>query len=176
MIHEHHGVSPKIGKNTFIAPNAVVIGDVEIGENASVWFGVVMRGDVFHIRVGDRTNIQDGTICHVTNGKYALTIGNDVTIGHGAIVHGCTLHDHSFVGMGAKVLDGAVVSSYSMVAAGALVREGQVVPEGVLVAGVPAKIKREITDEERAMISEWSHRYSSYKDEYIKMGIQHEGV
>ncbi len=169
MIAAHHGKMPKIGAGTFIAPDAVVIGEIEIGRDCSLWFGVKMRGDVHTITIGDRTNIQDGTICHVTLNKWPLIIGNNVTIGHGAIVHGCVIHDETLIGMGAKVLDGAEIGRHSLVAAGSLVREGMKVPEGVLVAGVPAVIKRDLTRAEIDNIIASAERYVQYKEEYIRM-------
>ncbi len=169
MIAEHHGKMPRIGEGTFIAPDAVVIGDIEIGRDCSLWFGVKMRGDVHYITVGERTNIQDGTICHVTLDKWPLRIGSNVTIGHGAIVHGCVIHDETLIGMGAKVLDGAEIGRHSLVAAGSLVREGERVPEGVLVAGVPAMIKRKLTSAEIDNIIASAERYVKYKEDYLRM-------
>ncbi len=156
------GIEPRIHPSVFIASGARIIGDVEIGELSSVWFNVVIRGDVHRIRIGGRTNIQDLTMCHVTNKKFALTIGNDVTVGHSAVLHGTTIHDRVLIGMGAKVLDGSVVESESLVAAGAVVREGFRVPAGTLAAGVPAKVIRELTDEERASVARGAVNYEGY--------------
>jgi gamma-carbonic anhydrase len=156
------GISPKIHPSVFIASGARIIGDVEIGELSSVWFNVVIRGDVHFIRIGRRTNIQDLTMCHVTHKRYSLAIGDDVTVGHSAVLHGCTIHDRVLVGMGAKVLDRAVVESNSLIAAGAVVREGFTVPEGTMVAGVPAKVIRELTDDERASVAQGAMNYESY--------------
>lgn len=149
---------PQIADSAFIAPGAAVIGDVVIGENSNIWFQVAIRGDVNSIRIGKDTNIQDGTICHVTWKTHALTIGDRVTVGHKAILHGCTLEDESFVGMGATVMDGAVVESGAMVAAGALVSPGKVVKSGELWAGVPAKPMRAMTDDEKAYMP-WSAQH-----------------
>lgn len=156
------GKAPRIHPGVFIAAGARIIGDVEIGENSSVWFNVVIRGDVHSIKIGRRTNIQDLVMCHVTNRKYALNIGDDVTVGHSAVLHGATIHDRILIGMGAVVLDAAVIESNSIVAAGAVVRERFTVPEGTLVAGVPAKVVRELTDEERAGAAQGAVNYEGY--------------
>ena len=156
------GIAPRIDPSVFIAPGARIIGDVEIGEKSSVWFNVVIRGDVNVIRIGRRTNIQDLTMCHVTHRKYSLVIGDDVTVGHSAVLHGATIGDRVLIGMGAKVLDRSTIGSESLVAAGAVVREGFQVPEGTLVAGVPAKVVRELTDEERRMVAQGALNYESY--------------
>jgi carbonic anhydrase/acetyltransferase-like protein (isoleucine patch superfamily) len=129
----------------FIAPGAHVIGKVSIGAGSSIWFNCVLRGDVGHINVGERTNVQDGTIVHVTGGRFDTHIGDDVLIGHGCIIHGCRLENHAFVGMGAIVLDGAVVEADAMLAAGALLTPGKVVKSGELWAGRPAKFLRSLT-------------------------------
>jgi carbonic anhydrase/acetyltransferase-like protein (isoleucine patch superfamily) len=160
------GKSPVIHPSVFIASGARIIGDVEIGEQSSVWFNVVIRGDVHYIRIGTRTNIQDLTMCHVTHRKHPLVIGNDVTVGHSAVLHGTTIHDRVLIGMGAKVLDRSVVGSNSLIAAGSVVREGFEVPEGVLVAGVPAKIIRELTDAERGAVAQGALNYESYIERY----------
>ncbi|MBF0562983.1 MAG: gamma carbonic anhydrase family protein [Alphaproteobacteria bacterium] len=145
-----HGVMPQIAADAFIAPNATVIGDVIIGAEASIWFGTIVRGDVHEIRIGARTNIQDATVVHCTAGKFGTYIGADITIGHGAILHACTLEDGCFIGMGATVMDGAVVESGAMIAAGALVTPGKRVKRGQLWAGSPAKCIRPVSDDERA--------------------------
>ncbi len=173
MIHEHHKISPKFGENVFVAPNAVVIGDVQIGKDASIWFGVMLRGDVNFIRIGDMTNIQDGTLCHVTLNHHPLLIGRGVTVGHGAILHGCVIKDYCLIGMGAKILDGAEVGPFSIVAAGSLVREGQRIPPSTLAAGVPAEVKRILKPEEQEAIRQSAERYVKYKNEYLAMGVQH---
>lgn len=156
------GVWPRIDPSVFIASGARIIGDVEIGELSSIWFNVVIRGDVHLIRIGRRTNIQDLVMCHVTHKKYSLVIGEDVTVGHSAILHGATIGDRILIGMGATVLDRAVVGSDSLIAAGAVVREGFTVPEGTLVAGVPAKVVRELTEEERQSVAQGAVNYESY--------------
>ena len=141
----YKGIMPKIHKSVFVAHNACVAGDVEIGEDSSIWFGVQMRGDVHEIRIGRRTNIQDGTIIHVTRKVSGTYIGDGVTVGHAAILHACTIHDNAFIGMGAIVMDEAVVESGAMVAAGAVVTPRKRVPAGELWAGNPAKKLRDLT-------------------------------
>jgi carbonic anhydrase/acetyltransferase-like protein (isoleucine patch superfamily) len=153
---------PTIGKNVFLASGVKIIGNVEIGNNSSVWYNTVIRGDVHYIKIGENTNIQDGSVLHVTNGKYPLNIGNKVTIGHSVSLHGCTLNNLCLVGIGAIVLDGAVIESNSMVAAGALVKQNFVVPSGKLVAGVPAKIIRNLTEEEILDFDDSAKRYVQY--------------
>ncbi len=153
------GQTPRIAADAFIAPDAVVIGDVEIGAETSVWFGCVVRGDINYIRVGARTNIQDGTIVHVDSQQYSTTIGDDVTIGHQAVIHACTLESGSFVGIGAVVMDGAVVESGAMVAAGALVTPGKRVPKGELWGGRPARRMRHLSDAEAAGLTDIAGRY-----------------
>lgn len=148
LIRPHNGIVPKLGNDVFIAETAVLIGDVVIGDESNIWYGTVLRGDVHEIRVGARTNIQDGTIVHVTSGKFGTYIGSDVTIGHAAILHACTLGDVSFVGMAATVMDGAVVEDGAMVAAGALVTPGKRVKSGELWAGSPAKLMRNLSEDD----------------------------
>ena len=139
---------PKIHPSVFLASGVKVVGDVEIGEDSSVWYNTVIRGDVNYVKIGKMTNIQDCSMLHVTNGKYPLIIGDKVTIGHAVKLHGCVIHDLTLIGIGAIVLDGAVVEEKSMVAAGSVVKPGFVVPTGKLVAGVPAKVVRDLTQEE----------------------------
>lgn len=158
---------PLTGKNILITDTAVVIGDVVLGEECSVWFNAVIRGDVNYIRIGERTNVQDGCVLHVTNGKYPLIIGKDVTIGHNATVHGCTLKDNILIGMGAVILDNSVINSNSIVGAGSVVKENFEVPEGVLAAGVPAKIIRDLNEDEIKNISQSALSYVAYSKEYL---------
>ncbi|MBK6772531.1 MAG: gamma carbonic anhydrase family protein [Ignavibacteria bacterium] len=160
---------PVIDESVFIAEGAIIIGDVAIEKDSSVWFNAVVRGDVHFVKIGNRTNIQDGSVLHVTNGKHSLEIGNEVTIGHNAVVHGCILKNNILIGMGAVILDSAVINSNSLIAAGSLIREGFIVPEGVLAAGVPAKIKRDLTKEEINSIKESASGYVNYSKEYMKM-------
>ncbi len=171
----YRGKFPVIDESVFIADGAVVIGDVVIGKDSNIWFNAVIRGDVNYIRIGERTNIQDGCILHVTTEKYPLIIGNDVTVGHGAILHGAVIHDKCLIGMGAIVLDGAEVKPYSLVAAGSLVKQGFVVPEGTLVAGVPAKVVRELTEDERKALEESAIHYVELSKEYKNLkGVNYE--
>lgn len=146
---------PIIHDSVFIAPNAAVIGDVEIGADSNIWFSCTLRGDVNDIKIGERTNIQDGTVIHTTTDFKGTYIGSDVTVGHSAILHACDVHDHGFVGMQACVMDGAVIESRGMLAAGALLTPGKRVPTGQLWAGRPAKYMRDLTQEELDYI-EWS--------------------
>ncbi|MBT8378594.1 MAG: gamma carbonic anhydrase family protein [Ignavibacteria bacterium] len=159
---------PKLAENVFLAPGAKIIGNVEIGEGSSVWYNTVIRGDVHYIKIGKTTNIQDCSMLHVTNGKYPLNIGDKVTIGHSVTLHGCTLQDLCFIGIGAIVLDGAVVESNSMVAAGALVKQDFVVPAGKLVAGVPAKVVRDLAPEEVEDFEASAIRYRDYSNITLK--------
>jgi len=161
-IFPYKGMYPKIGENVFLASGVKIIGNVAIGDNSSVWYNSVIRGDVHYIKIGDSSNIQDCSMLHVTNGKFPLNIGNKVTIGHSASLHGCTLQDLCLIGIGAIVLDGAIVESNSMVAAGALVKQHFVVPSGKLVAGVPAKVIRDLTKDEIKDIEAGAHRYVEY--------------
>jgi carbonic anhydrase/acetyltransferase-like protein (isoleucine patch superfamily) len=153
---------PKIDKSVFLASGAKIIGNVEIAQNSSVWYNVVIRGDVNQIKIGEMTNIQDCSMLHVTNVRFPLIIGDKVTIAHSVTLHGCTINNSTLVGMGAIVLDGAVVEENSMVAAGAVVKPGFLVPSGKLVAGVPAKIIRDLTKEEIEDLTNSAFRYSDY--------------
>ncbi len=164
------GKTPKLHESVFAVEGAVVIGDVEIGEGSSVWFGAVVRGDVHAIRIGARTNVQDHAVVHVTGGKHATAIGDDVTIGHRATLHGCTIRDRCLVGIGSTVLDGAVVGEESIVGAGALVPPGMVVPPRTLALGAPARVKRPLTPEELAHFLESSARYAALAAQYLREG------
>jgi carbonic anhydrase/acetyltransferase-like protein (isoleucine patch superfamily) len=158
---------PVIHPNAFIAAGAVIIGDVEIGAYSSVWFGCVVRGDVNIIRIGERTNIQDGTIIHVTRKTSPTHIGSGITIGHLALLHACTLEDDCFIGMGAKILDDAVVESGAMVAAGALVTPRKRIPSGQLWGGNPAKFMRELSEADRAFFPISADNYVRLGQEYL---------
>jgi len=171
MILPHQQILPRLGNNVFLAPNATIIGDVEIGDECGIWFNTVIRGDVNRIRIGPRTNIQDLCMCHVTLNKWPLLIGEGVTVGHSAILHGCVIEDSCLIGMGAKILDGARVGPQALVAAGSLVREGFVVPPRTLVAGVPAEVKRLLKSEEIENLLASAERYVRYKNEYLAAGI-----
>jgi carbonic anhydrase/acetyltransferase-like protein (isoleucine patch superfamily) len=158
---------PLVHPTAYIDESAQVIGDVEIGEESSVWMAVVIRGDVHRIRVGRRTNLQDGTIVHVMRDTHPTTIGDDVTVGHGAIIHGCTIEDGCLVGMGAIVLNGALVGAGSLVAAGTLVTEGMQIPPRSLVMGSPGKVRRPLTDAEVADVLSYAARYVEYRLDYL---------
>jgi carbonic anhydrase/acetyltransferase-like protein (isoleucine patch superfamily) len=162
----YRGTRPKIHASVFIAEGARIIGDVEIGSESSVWFNAVVRGDVHFIRIGEQTNIQDNCVLHVTHGKYPLQIGSRVTVGHNVVLHGCTIGDFCLIGMGAIVLDNARVNSRSFVAAGTLVPEGFEVPSGMLVAGVPAKVKRKLTEGEEKFLGRSAENYLNYVKTY----------
>jgi carbonic anhydrase/acetyltransferase-like protein (isoleucine patch superfamily) len=164
----YRGDYPKLGKNVFLASGVKIIGNVEVGNDSSVWYNSVIRGDVHYVKIGESTNIQDCSMLHVTNGKFPLIIGNKVTIGHSVSLHGCTLQDLCLIGIGAIVLDGAVVESNSMVAAGALVKQNYVVPSGKLVAGVPAKVIRDLTADEIKDIEAGAKRYVEYAGITVK--------
>jgi carbonic anhydrase/acetyltransferase-like protein (isoleucine patch superfamily) len=158
---------PSIHPTAYIDHSAQVIGDVEIGEESSVWMAVVVRGDVNRIRIGRRSNVQDGTVVHVMKDTHATTIGDDVTIGHAAVIHGCTIEDRCLIGMGAILLNGAHVGRDSIVAAGTLVVERMQIPARSLVMGSPAKVKRSLTDEEVASIQKYADRYVQYRLDYM---------
>ena len=147
LIRELNGQSPKFGKDCFLAETAVVVGDVVMGDQCSIWYNAVIRGDVHFIRMGNKVNVQDGAVVHCTYQKSPTTIGNNVSIGHNAIVHGCTIHDNVLVGMGAIVMDDCVVESNTIIAAGAVVTEGTRVPAGTIYAGVPARKLKDISKE-----------------------------
>ncbi|MFN8007490.1 MAG: gamma carbonic anhydrase family protein [Terriglobia bacterium] len=168
MIRGYLGKYPRIGDGVLIEESAQVIGDVEIGDHSSVWFNVVIRGDVHYIRIGQCTNIQDGSILHVTRDRYATLLGDYVTIAHGVILHGCTIESHSLIGMGAIVMDKVVIGTGSIVGAGALVTMGLQVPPRSLVLGSPAKVVRELTDDEVQSIDRYAHNYLAYKENYLK--------
>jgi carbonic anhydrase/acetyltransferase-like protein (isoleucine patch superfamily) len=148
MILAYGGAVPRLGRDVFVAPNATLIGDVELGDEASVWFGCVLRGDIGLIRIGARTNVQDLACMHLTDGVSVTIIGADVTIGHGAILHGCTVGDRCLIGMGSILLDNAVIGEGSLVAAGSLVPPRFVAPPKSLIRGNPARIIREVTEDE----------------------------
>ncbi len=158
--------APRLAPTAFVADGAVVTGDVEIGDESSIWFGTVVRGDVNHVRIGARTNVQDQSVVHVTGGTHPTVIGDEVTVGHRAVLHGCTVKDRCLVGIGAIVLDGAVIGPDAMVGAGALVPPGMVVPPGKLVLGAPAKVKRDLTADEIAALRTSAARYVGYAAEY----------
>jgi carbonic anhydrase/acetyltransferase-like protein (isoleucine patch superfamily) len=165
-LYVHKGNTPRLGKDAFVAPNATVIGDVVLGDEASVWFGAVLRGDVMPIRVGARTNIQDNAVVHVTGGKASTTIGDDVTVGHLALVHGCTIGSRCLVGMGSIVLDGAIVEDECFIGAGALVAPGARIPSRSLVLGRPGKVVRTLGEADLEQIREASRLYVQYARDF----------
>jgi len=155
---------PKWGDNCFIAPNATIVGDVSLGTNCSVWFNAVIRGDVNTITVGNDSNIQDGAVIHATYQKAATFIGNRVSVGHNAIVHGCRVNDHVLIGMGAIVMDNAVINEYCIIAAGSVVLENTVCESGYLYAGTPAKKIKPVTEEQRVLLNKLPDNYIMYAD------------
>jgi carbonic anhydrase/acetyltransferase-like protein (isoleucine patch superfamily) len=160
-------MSPRVHASAYIDESAQVIGDVEIGPEASVWMNAVVRGDVHWIRIGARSNVQDGTVVHVMTGTHPTMIGADVTIGHAAIVHGCTIGDRVLIGMGAILLNGAAIGEDSIVAAGTLVTEETKIPPRSMVMGSPGTVKRQLSDAEVASILEFSDRYVNYRLDYM---------
>ena len=167
MLRLYKGVHPRVHQTAFVDGSAQVIGDVEVGEESSVWMHVVLRGDVHWIRVGRRSNVQDGTVVHVMNRTHPTTIGDEVTIGHGAIVHGCTVKDRVLVGMGAILLNGVEVGEDSIVAAGTLIVEEARIPPRSLVMGSPGKVRRSLSDAEVASILDYASRYVGYRLDYM---------
>ena len=168
LLREFDGKQPRLGRGVFAADDVSIIGDVEIGNDVSLWFGVVLRGDVHFIRIGSRTNVQDNCVLHVTGGAHPTVVAEEVTIGHAAIVHGCTVKKGALIGMGSRVLDGAVIGELALVGAGALVPEGMQVPPRTLVLGVPARVKRPLTGEEIARLEQSWKNYVGYKDKYLQ--------
>lgn len=163
--YRHH--HPRIAASAFIEESAQLVGDVLVGEDASIWFLAVVRGDVHSIRIGRATNIQDGCILHVQKDRFPLTLGERVTVGHGAILHGCSIADECLIGMGARVLNGAVVGRGSIIAAGALVPEGMQVPPGSMCMGLPARVVRPLRAEESELIRRSAENYVAYKNDYL---------
>jgi carbonic anhydrase/acetyltransferase-like protein (isoleucine patch superfamily) len=164
LVKSIKGISPVWGNNCTIVENATIIGDVTMGNDCSVWFNAVVRGDVHFIKIGNKVNIQDGAIIHCTYKKYGTTIGNSVSIGHNAMVHGCTIHDNVLIGMGSIVMDNCVVHSNSIVAAGAVVLENTVIESGCIYAGVPAKKVKDLNEDQSArLIKGIANNYVEYK-------------
>jgi gamma-carbonic anhydrase len=166
MIRPFGGIVPQIHESAYIDESAVVIGDVHIGEQSSVWCNVTIRGDCYYIRIGNRTNVQDNSCIHVTNDTHATILEDDVTIGHSATLHGCYVERGALIGIGAIVLDGARIGSYSLVAAGSLVTPGTRIPPRSLVMGSPAKVKRQLTDEECADLDTFWNNYVLYTGQF----------
>ncbi len=170
MIKSYQDKTPVLGKSVFVAEGAWLIGDLVIGEDSGVWYQCVVRADVHSIRIGARTNIQDATVIHAVSGKFPTLVGDDVTVGHSAILHGCVVENLSLVGMGSTVLDGAHVESQVLVGAGALVPPGMRCPKGTLVVGAPAKVKRDLTQGELDSIRESAAHYVKLAREHMKRG------
>ncbi len=167
-IHPFSGKEPKLGQRVFLAPSAVITGDIDVGDDVSFWFHTAARGDVHWIRIGAETNIQDGTILHVTHRKHPLSIGAGVVVGHSAMVHGCTIEDGALIGIGARVLDGAVIEHGAQVGAGAVVTPGTRVPAGHLALGIPARVVRPLDVREAKEIGLIRDRYLNLKNEYCE--------
>ena len=166
MLRAFQGIMPTVGANAFVEESAIVVGDVVLGAESSVWFLSVVRGDVNFIKIGCRSNIQDLCILHVTHDTHPLIIGDEVTVGHHVVLHGCTIKDRVLVGMGAILMDGAVIGEECVIGARALITEGTVVPPGSLVLGSPARVKRSVTDKERAWIRQSAANYVRYAAEH----------
>lgn len=167
FIKELNGKNPKFGKDCFLAETATIIGDVETGDNCSIWYNAVLRGDVHYIKIGNNTNIQDNATIHATYQKSPTNIGSNVTIAHGAIIHGCTLHDNVMIGMNAVILDNAVIQSNSIIAAGSVVTKGTIVESGSVYAGIPAKKVKDISPELlHGEVNRIANAYSMYASWY----------
>jgi carbonic anhydrase/acetyltransferase-like protein (isoleucine patch superfamily) len=171
LIRAWGGKEPRLADGVWVADDAVLVGDVEVGPGSSIWFGAILRGDVNHVRVGARTNVQDQAILHVTSGTHPTTVGDEVTLGHRVTLHGCTVRDRCLIGIGAVVMDGAVIGEDAMVGAGSLVPPGMVVPPGTLAMGSPARVKRELTTEEVAFFRKSASNYVAYAESYRKEGF-----
>ncbi len=165
-IRAYRGKFPQIAASAYIDPAAVIIGDVVIGEESSVWPMTVVRGDVHSIRIGNRTNLQDGCVCHVMKDQYPLVLGDEVTVGHSVTLHGCTIEGQVLIGMGCVILNGAVIGTNSIIAAGTLITERTVIPAGSLVMGSPGKVKRELNEKELVSLDEYAVRYAGYREIY----------
>ena len=167
VIRALRSIHPRIDASAFVDQSAQVIGDVHVGAESSVWMNVVIRGDLHYIRIGARTNVQDGSVVHVMRNTHPTVIGDDVTIGHGALVHGCTIGDRCLIGMGAILLNGCRIGTGSIVAAGTLVPEGMDVPPGSMVMGAPAKVRRALTADEDASIKRYADNYVRYRLDFL---------
>lgn len=170
MIRPFQGMAPKLGQRIFIADSALVLGDVELGDDSSIWFNCVVRGDVNYVRIGARANIQDMSCIHVTNHKWPTIIGDEVSIAHNVMLHGCTLENGVLVGMSTTIMDGAVIGEGCLVAAGSLVREGFIAPPNTLIAGWPAVVKKDLGEDHRQLVASVWSRYVRYKEAYFKDG------
>jgi carbonic anhydrase/acetyltransferase-like protein (isoleucine patch superfamily) len=168
MIRAHRGVAPRVAASAYIDPSAQLIGDVEVGERSSIWCNASLRGDVHFIRIGEETNIQDNCVLHGERGKFPVVVGDRVTVGHAAVLHGCVIEDECLIGVSATVLNGARVGRGSVVAAGTLVPEGMEVPPGSLVMGVPGEVRRPVRPEEAARFRQSNRNYVGYRQEYLE--------
>ncbi|HBR17931.1 MAG: gamma carbonic anhydrase family protein [Deltaproteobacteria bacterium RIFCSPLOWO2_12_FULL_43_16] len=166
MIRPYKNINPKIHATAYIEDSAQVIGDVEIGEYSSIWCNAVLRGDVHHIKLGARTNIQDNCVLHGTKGVWPVMLGNDITVGHNVTLHGCVIKDRCLIGMGSIILDGVTIGEDSIIGAGALVTEKSIIPPKSLVMGLPGKVVRQLKDEEVARILKSAKNYIEYSKEY----------
>jgi len=167
MIRPFRGVQPQIHKSAFIAESAQIIGDVHVGEQASVWFGTVARGDMFYIRIGDRTNVQDNCVLHTRTGEKPTILEAEVTVGHSVTLHGCYIERGSLIGIGSIVLDDVRVGAQSLIAAGTLISPGTIIPPRSLVMGMPARVKRPLTDDEVAGLARYWQNYVDYSRAYL---------
>jgi gamma-carbonic anhydrase len=167
LIRRFRDKTPQVGEGTFLADNATLVGDVIVGARASIWFGAVLRGDVWHIRVGDETSIQDNTVIHVTDGRNATTVGSRVTVGHSVTLHGCTIGDQCIIGMGSTILDLAEIGERCIIGAGALVTPGTRIPPGTLAIGAPARPKRDLTPDELRWIEYSADHYVDLARAYL---------
>lgn len=166
MIVSLENLTPKVHADAWIAPTATVVADVELGAGSSVWFGAVVRGDVWHVRIGRETNIQDNSVIHVTTGRHPTLIGDGVTVGHSVTLHGCTVEDRALVGIGSIVMDRAVIGQEAMVGAGSLVTPGTIVPPRMLAVGSPCRVKRPLTDDELAFLRQSGPHYAALAARY----------
>lgn len=171
MMHEFEGYYPKLSSQVFIAPGAQVIGDVELATGVSVWYNTVIRGDFETVKIGKKTNIQDGSVCHVDYNQ-PLKVGEYVTVGHGAILHGCQIGDANLIGMGARILNGAVIGDKCIIAAGSVIPEGKEIPSGSLVMGVPGKVVRELSESEQEGLSAGAEDYFKKAEKYLAQDKQ----
>ncbi len=170
MLLPYRGLHPRIDPTAFIEESARIIGDVTVGRESSVWFNVVIRGDVNHIRIGDQTNVQDGSVIHVTRDTHPTTLGHRVTIGHNVTLHGCVIEDLCLIGMGAVLLDGVRIGAESLVAAGSVVAPGTIIPPRTLVVGSPARPKRELSGTEIDHLARSAANYVGYMRDYLRQG------
>ena len=167
MIKKFQNKQPQLGEDVYVSENAMVIGDVTLGDEVNIWFGAVLRGDMHYIKIGNRTNIQDNSVVHVTTRVSPTNIGSGVTVGHGAIIHGCTIEDNCLIGMGAILMDDAIIGAGSLIGAGALIPPNIKIPKNSLVVGSPGKVIRQITEVERKMILERPQEYIDLASIYL---------